>query len=149
MNGAYVHLVINHIPIVTVPVCFLLLLSGAVQKSRDVVQAGFVGLVLSALIAVPVWYSGGPAAGVLHNTPGVTIAQGAIHEHAEAAEFGVVEGVILGVLGLVGWWLGRRPQGAPKGFVIFMIVASLFVSTVMARVAHLGGLIRHPEIASQ
>jgi hypothetical protein len=144
MNGAFVHLSINHIPVVGFPLCFLLLLAGNIRQSRDLVQAGYVGLVLIALVAVPTWYSGGPAARILKGNPDVQ--RSAIHEHAEAADWGAGLGSALGVLGLIGWWLSRRPEGAPKMILGMALLGSLFVSVVMGRIAHLGGLIRHPEI---
>jgi hypothetical protein len=146
MNGAYLHLAMNHIPVVGFPLCFALLTAGALRGSRDVIQAGFAGLILLAIITVPVWKTGGPAAHTLFTYPGVTLNRQAVHEHAEAGEFGVISGGVLGVLALIGWWLSRRPEGTPKVLLILTILGALFVSVCMARIAHLGGLIRHPEI---
>jgi len=148
MNGAYLHLAINHIPVVAMPICFLVLVTGALRKSHDLIQAGFAMLVLTALITIPVWKTGGPAAHTLFRYPGATVERSAIHEHAEAAEYGLVGSGILGVIALFGLWLSRRPEGAPTLLVGMVILGSLFVSTIFARVAHLGGEIRHPEIES-
>jgi len=148
MNGALLHLSVNHIPVVGFPLCFLVLLAGALRKSRDLVQAGMVGIILIVLVALVAWKSGGPAARTLFQYPGVSVERARIHEHAEAAEYAVIAGGILGALSLFGWWLSRRPEGAPAGLVWVIIFGCLFASVVLARVAHLGGLIRHPEIES-
>ena len=146
MNGAYLHLSINHIPVVGFPMSLIVLLAGALRRSRDLIQAGFAGVVLVAIITAPVWKTGGAAARVVRNYPGATIVREQVHEHAEAGEFGAVGAGILGVIALLGWWLSRRPEGAPKALVALVIFGTLFVSSIMVRVAHLGGLIRHPEI---
>ena len=146
MNGAFVHLAVNHIPVVAFPICFLILLVGALRKSNDLIQAGFIGLVLTALVGAVAWKSGGPAARTLFNTPGVVVPRDRVHEHGEAAEYGLIVGGILGVMGLFGGWLSRRPEGVPPAIVWLTILGTLFASVTFGRVAHLGGLIRHPEI---
>jgi hypothetical protein len=146
MNGAYLHLVVNHVPVVGVPIAFLLLAGGMARKSNDIIKAAFAILVLMALAGVAAWKTGGPAAHIVKDIPGIVRAT--IHEHAEAADFGLWGSVIMGVLGLVGLVLGRKPEGPPRGFSILVLVGSLWLTTVFIRVAHLGGLIRHPEIES-
>jgi hypothetical protein len=144
MNGPFLHLAINHIPVIGVPFAFVLLAAGLMRKSRDLTQAGFVVLILIGLGAYPVVKTGGMAARVVHDLPGVTHEM--IHEHAEAADFGFWGAVGLGVLSLIGFWVTAKSQAIPKALVGVALVGALWLSTVMARVAHLGGLIRHPEI---
>jgi hypothetical protein len=145
MNGAYLHLAINHLPVVAVPFAFFLFLVGLMRKSRDLVQAGFVTMILMGLGAYPVVKTGGMAAHVLRGVP--EIVQATIHEHAEAADFGFWGCVILGVISLIGFWRSAKAQQISKAWTWIALVGTLWLSTVMARVAHLGGLIRHPEIA--
>ena len=147
MNGAFVHLAVNHVPVVGIPIAFLLLLAGLPMKSRDLVRAGFFLLVLMALVTVVAAKSGGPAARRLMNSV-QGIERSSIHEHAEAADFAYGGSLILGILALVGLWLSRRPEGSPTGLTVLVLLGSLFMSTVFARVAHLGGLIRHPEVTT-
>jgi hypothetical protein len=147
MNGAFVHLAVNHVPVVGVPIAFLLLLAGMTRKSRDIVQAGFALLVLMALVTVVAVKSGGPAAHTLMSTI-QGIERSSIHEHAEAADYAVWGNLILGAFALIGLWLSGRAEGAPTGLTALILLGSLFMSTVCARVAHLGGLIRHPEIVT-
>jgi fructose-specific phosphotransferase system IIC component len=147
MNGAYWHLVLNHVPVVGVPVAFFLLAAGLARKSRDLVQAGFVILILMGLGAYPVVKTGGMAAGMIHGLP--EIVPGSIHEHAEAADFGFWGCLIAGVISAIGFWQTRKTQQIAKKLTIVALIVSLWLSIVMARVAHLGGLIRHPEIVTK
>jgi uncharacterized membrane protein len=146
MNGPFLHLAVNHIPVVGVPVAFLLLAYGMVRRSADVIRASLWLLVLMAIAALVAWKSGGPAARIVKDIPGIMRPN--IHEHAEAADYAFWGALILGGLALVGLWLSRHGEGTPTALSALILLGSLFMSVVFARVAHLGGLIRHPEIKS-
>ncbi len=145
MNGAFLHLALNHIPVVGMPFCFLLLLVGVCRKSQELTSAGLAALVLVALITILTFRSGGPAARVVRNYPGIERAL--IHNHAEAADdiFWSVE--ILGAAALMGLWFSRRWGVVPKWLVGLVMLGALVASGWLGWVAHLGGLIRHPESA--
>jgi hypothetical protein len=146
MNGAFLHIATNHIPVIAIPFSFVLLLIGIIRKSRELIKVSYVALVVIALITVFVFKTGGPAAGVVHSYPGVQRSD--IHEHAEAAEFGFWATAAVGVLSLIGLFLSAE-SGAASAVAVITLLGALFTSVVMARVAHLGGLIRHPEIRSE
>ncbi len=144
MNGAYWHIATNHVPVVAMPFIFFLLLGGVLRKSQDIVKASYVAAIVVALITIFAWKTGGPAAHVLKNYPEIQRAD--IHEHAQAADFGLWSCEIVGVLAIIGLWLGRGENRASRRWAYLVLVVSLWSSTVLARVAHLGGLIRHSEI---
>jgi len=143
MNGAYLHIATNHIPVIALPFAALLLLAGLARGSRDLIRASFAALVVIALITIFVYKTGGPAARVVHGWPGVQRSD--IHAHAEAAEDAFVAAEVVGALALLGLWLTRGGRSA-KGLTAFIFAAALITSGWLAWVAHLGGLIRHPEI---
>src|SRR5690349_14989902 len=116
MNGAYWHLVINHIPVLIAPVGFLLLAGGLIRKSKDLVQAGFLALVFVAMTIYPVIKTGGMAAHLVHSLPGIEHAQ--IHEHAEAADYMLWPAIILGILSLFGLWKSEKSGGVPTGLTL-------------------------------
>ena len=146
MNGAYLHLVMNHIPVVGMPLSFLLLLMGILRKSKELTQAGFAAIMLMALITIPVFKTGGPAAHVVRDYPGIVRAQ--IHEHAEAADYAFSAVSIVGVGALIAFVLLWRSGSIPSWLGIVILFGAFVTSVIMGRVAHLGGLIRHPEIVS-
>ena len=145
MNGAYWHIATNHIPVIAMPFIFFLLLGGLLRKSLDLIKASYVAAIVVALITIFVWKTGGPAAHVIKDLPGIQRSD--IHEHAEAADFGFWAAEILGALSLIGLWLSRKGNSSTRWSYLVLLVA-LWASTVLARVAHLGGLIRHSEIRS-
>ena len=144
MNGALVHLAVNHIPVVGIPIGFLLLAGGVLRKSRDLIQAGLVAFVGVALVTFVVYKSGGPAARIVRDMTGVT--RETIHAHAEAAEDASVAIEVLGGAALLCLWLLTRPKGIPNALTALMLAGALGLSIWLGVVAHLGGLIRHPEI---
>jgi len=76
----------------------------------------------------------------------IGITRETIHAHAEAADdaFGATE--VLGGFALLCLWFLGRPSGVPKVLTALMLAGTLGVSIWLGYVAHLGGLIRHPEI---
>ncbi|MEO5969219.1 MAG: hypothetical protein ABIQ95_04765, partial [Bdellovibrionia bacterium] len=83
MNGAQLHLLLNHIPL------FLPLFGGSalglglILKSSDVKKFGLCLLFASALAAIPAYLTGVPAERVVKNYPGILRA--AIEAHQAAA----------------------------------------------------------------
>lgn len=144
MNGAFLHIATNHIPVVGLPLCALFLLVGLIRKSRDITATALTFIVLIALATIFVFRTGGPAAHVVHVYPGVTREQ--IHDHAEAGEklFWSVEG--LGAASLLALLLMGVTGGMVSALNVLILLASLAFSVGLGWVAHLGGLIRHPEI---
>jgi hypothetical protein len=121
-------------------------LIGLLKKSRDLIQVSFAALVIVALITIVALKSGGPAARVLFHSGAQGVTRESIHLHAEAAE-GAFKGMcILGAAALIGFFLTLRSGGPPTFLTLLILLGSLAVSVGLARVAHLGGLIRHPEI---
>jgi hypothetical protein len=146
LNGAWLHLALNHIPVVAMPFGFLLVAAGLTRNSGELVQAGFAALVVAACITIPAFKSGGAAARIVRRYPG--IERNRIHDHAEAGEGGFWAAEALGLAAVVGLFLMARTGRTPKGWTTVVLLGALGVSAWLAYVAHLGGLIRHPEIAS-
>jgi hypothetical protein len=145
MNAAFVHLTVNHIPVIGIPVGTLLLVWGLARRSQDLSRAALViwiGVVLCSFVA---WKSGGSAGHLIRGWPG--IERRTVHEHAEAADWAVRSATVLGILSLVGLWLTRNSKAVPKAMSALLILGGFGLSGWFAYVSHLGGLIRHPEIA--
>jgi hypothetical protein len=144
MNGAHLHLMLNHWPIFGTLFAFLLLGFARVRKSDELITVGLGLLVLVALGAIPVYLTGEPAEDAIEHLPGVS--KDLIEEHEEAAEVAFVLVEILGALGLAGLFLARRSKRALPLMGTIALGLSLVVLGAMAWVGNLGGPIRHPEI---
>jgi uncharacterized membrane protein len=147
MNWAHVHIAINHAPVVGIIFGFLLLTYGMVRKSEELKKASLGIFVIIALIAIPVYFTGGGAEEVVEHLPGVSESIIEKHEDSAFSTFVMVE--ILGLLTLGGLFLYRSPQNPSTWFVILSLILSILVCGLMARTANLGGQIRHTEIRSK
>ena len=121
-----------------------MLLAGLARQSRDLIGASLVLWVLVALISIGVLKSGGPAAHMIKDLPG--IVRMTIHDHAEAGEDCFWGMVVLGGVSLIGLLLMKRSGSLPKWLAALLILGGLFMTCWFIWVSHLGGLIRHPEV---
>jgi hypothetical protein len=145
MNPAFLHEATNHIPVVGTPLAAALLALGLFRRSRELVRVSFAAFLVIAAIAIVVDLSGDPAARIVRVYP--EISRTDIHAHEEAADYGFALAEITGALALIGLWLTRKEtQSLNAGWCV--LAAALLTTATLLRVAHLGGLIRHPEIRS-
>jgi hypothetical protein len=146
MNLAHVHLLLNHLPPLGVLFGFLLLAAGLLRKSGDLVRASLVTFVLVALLAIPTYYTGGPAEKIVEGMPGVS--EMAIMDHEESAEASFVAALVLGALSCFKLFFYRKRE-TPRSIAIATLVLALVVTGMMAWTAHLGGKIHHGEIRGE
>ena len=140
MNGAFWHLAVNHVPVVGAPYGFGLLAAALWRKSDDLARAGYLTLAGVALTTFVADQTGRPAAHLVRGLLGVSADM--IRPHAHAAGRAVMTTGILGLAAI----LGLFPFRNSRAWLALVLAGSLAVSLQLAWVAHLGGLIRHPEI---
>ena len=143
MNPAHLHLILNHLPVVGLVFAFALLGWGTFRKNSTLAKAGFVTLIVVALLAVPAFLTGEPAEKVAKALPGVS--DPIIEQHEDVAQAALIATTVAGVAALLGLWLARRKAVASWCALAVLLVA--FVATgLMAWAANLGGKVRHTEI---
>lgn len=144
MNLAHLHLITNHIPVIGLPIAVALLLYGMWRRESGVKRAALWLTVLVALGTIPAYASGDGAHELVEHEPGVRHAL--IHEHEEAADLAFTLLEITGGLALLALILERRKENVARMATIGTFALGVVVSVAMARVAELGGVIRHVEI---
>jgi H+/Cl- antiporter ClcA len=145
MNAAYIHLVLNHLPLVGLLFSLsLLAVSLFFQKtSPALTTAALVCVVVSSLFLVPTFLSGEGAEEVVEHLP--RVSEGLIHDHEERAEAGLVVGLLAGAFALGTLVLRRyKPQFARPGQWVTLAVGAVAL-VVLGFVAQSGGRIAHPE----
>lgn len=145
MNWAHVHLAINHIPVVLVPVAVALLAWALASRSEDVTKASLGLLVAAGVIGGAVFLTGAPAEEVVGRLPGISAAT--IEAHEEAGEAAAATTGLVGLIALGVLVAGRGPQTVPTWMMAATIAAALAAAGLLARAANLGSYIRHTEIA--
>ncbi|MEO5928312.1 MAG: DUF2231 domain-containing protein [Candidatus Kapaibacterium sp.] len=145
MNGAHIHLILNHIPVVGILFCTGLLLVAMIRKSPDVRRVALWSFVVVAALTIPTYLTGDPAEGTLRGVSGVT--REAIHAHEDMAFITMIGAEIAGILAIFGLVMMRKPEGTPAWLMTVLLVLSLAICVLMVITSTRGGEIRHPEIA--
>lgn len=145
MDYTYLHLSLNHVPILGTVFGFLLLLGGVLTRSKGVTRAGLISLFLAAVLAIPVYLTGEPAEEVAERLPGVTDAVIELHESAAAVALTLV--IITGIAAAAAFAFSRSfPSRLPLFMAIGTLVLAFATGGSMLQTANLGGQIRHTEI---
>ena len=144
MNGAHLHLVLNHLPVVGIGFGLALLIFALVKKSPELQKVSLGVLVITALLTLPAYFTGEPAEELVEDVAG--ISEAIVERHEDAAKVALIASGILGAVALGGLILFRRAGRLPTGFIILVLALALGAEGTMAWTANLGGQIRHPEI---
>jgi len=143
MNWAYMHIVINHFPIVGVIIGTLILIAGMGFKNEGIKISGLGTIVFAALMAVIADLTGDPAKAAVKGMPG--IAGSLINRHedmASVALFLIIPAGLMAALTLYSIWKKER---SIRFLSIITLVLSLVSCAAMGYVGRTGGQIRHTE----
>lgn len=146
LNGAQLHLLINHLPVIGLPIAMAAILYGLFRKSDAVLGFAMLLIVVAALGAGVAKWTGEEAEDIVEDSGLVVVSHDLIHDHEEAAEWAFYAAAVLGLMALAALVLGRKNKPMPRPLVLAVLVVGLGVSGYMGYTAHLGGLINHPEI---
>lgn len=145
MNGAHLHLLVNHLPVIGSIFAILMLIWALVRKNTDVAQAALGLFVIAGIAGLAAYFTGEPAEHVAKQIAGVT--KSAIHTHEESAEVATVLLSAYGVLALGALiYLRKRAAVFPRRLITLALILSFIPAGAMGWTANQGGKIRHPEI---
>lgn len=143
MNGAQVHLLLNHFPVIVPIIALPILALGWWRNSLDLQRAGLVSLLFAALIAIPTYLTGDNAETIIKNYPDISRPMIATHQAAAFRSLILLE--IAGGLSLL--LLILPGCGRPRGWLWATLFGITLASIgLVGWTAHLGGMIRHEEI---
>lgn len=144
MNGAQMHLMLNHLPVMGALFSLLLLAWAVIRRSPELLKVALIAVLLAGLSSVPAYLTGEPAEEVIEHMPGVDEAF--IEEHESMGKFALVSGIGLAIAATIALAVGlTKPNYLLAGAIVVGLLNAL-VFGVMGYTAHLGGMIRHPEI---
>ena len=145
MNGAQLHLLLNHLPILGLLFGALLLIFGLLSKQEIISKASMIVFILMGMITVPVNETGEAAEEIVESFPGISVDHDRIHTHEESAELALWLMLGLGTLALVSLIVGDKPNFG-KYLQYAVLIASLALFIYMVQVGWQGAQIMHPEI---
>lgn len=144
MDATYAHLLLNHFPVIGTLFGILVLIGGFVIKNEWVKNTAYGIFIVTTLISVPAFLSGGQAEEAVEKLPGIEEAY--IEKHEEMAESAIWFAVALGVLSIAALWLSVKSHALQRQFSYLVMVVAFLTFGMMARVNNSGGEIRHTEI---
>lgn len=145
MNAAHLHLILNHVPVITTFFSVILIIWGYWSDKRDIINIAFWGFIIAAASTIPVFLSGSAAEEIVENMPGVS--ENVIGIHEEMAEIALWVSVIMGLLAFAGLYMEIRMSKYIKQFLMIYVLFCVITTGLLSYTGYLGGHIRHPEIA--
>lgn len=144
MDWPYLHILINHFPIILTVVGSAALLLALITKRRDVWLYALVTLTLAGLSVYPAFFTGGQAAHAVRKTWYIVHAM--VEEHDDAAGYALTFLLALGAASAYAWWrmLRREVDGIPPVWLrVVLAILTAVTLSVVVRTAYLGGRIVH------
>lgn len=144
MDPVHIHLFLNHVPIVGSIGGAAILAYGLFRRNDEVKRLGLGLLILTAVIAIPVFLTGEPSEDVVEGLAGVS--EPMIEQHEDAGKIALIVSIVTGVAALIAMFFTIAKAEIGKLMVWITLVASVLAAGAMARAGNLGGQIRHSEI---
>lgn len=146
MNGAHIHLLLNHFPIILPIAGLIILLAGMFIRSEHIIRTAYAIFIAAAITAAMAFFTGEGAEEMIEHMQGVS--HDLIHEHEEHAEGFAIISYVLGITSLAALWgsIKQKPVSVFARYALILIcLIGLFFG---AQTGNSGGLIRHPEIGN-
>jgi hypothetical protein len=143
-NSAYLHILLNHFPVIGTGFIFILGLHSLISKNVKVLRFSMLLLVLLSLLTIVIFVSGNNAKSVVKGMDG--IVEENIDAHEEFAEKSFIVMEAFGGLTLIFLVFNRFAKPIPALYSVIFLFLILAVLGMMMYTAHLGGKIAHSGI---
>lgn len=145
MDGAHVHLLVNHVPILGFFLSSLFLLLALVGREREGwMRAALVTLALAFLGGVVAFVTGTPALTAIDGMP--RTSGKALTEHHVRAVIAAVVGTIAIIVGFAITLLARKYGAYSSRGVLILLGSNLAAAATLGWTGLAGGRINHPEV---
>lgn len=144
MNWVYLHLLVNHFPVVLGAVALISLVAAMLSGRRQMWLYTAITLTVAGIFAYPTFASGEKASRIFRER--MPSARERIHDHSEAADITVWILAVSGVIGLAGWYrIGSDDSTAPiPGWVkVVLTLPTLATAGAVGYTSYTGGHIGH------
>jgi hypothetical protein len=145
VNWVYLHLTINHAPVILAGLGFLAALAALVSRKRIVWIYALTTLTLSGLSVYPVFLTGSQAEDIVvdHDRN----ARKAVHQHEEAADWALWTILATGALSAYALYGMRKDAQTlpPVWLRTLVFIAGIFAFSSVVKTSLDGGKIRHEE----
>ena len=146
MDQTHIHLFLNHAPVAGVAFGLFFLAIGLIKRSQSMRLSAITLFTLSALLVLPVFFTGEAAEETAEGLPGVS--ESIIETHEDAAKTALAGMIVLGVASIVTLTIFAKRHLIPKSLLSAVGVLAVLAMVLIGRTAYLGGQIRHSEVRS-
>jgi uncharacterized membrane protein len=143
MNSAYLHLIVNHIPVIGLPLALAFFFFSVRTKNEPSRRFSLWVLTGVAAMALPAYLSGDGAESLVEHLPGVKEAF--ISAHEESAEISLILSLLAGATAFVALWFSKSPA-LVRRLNLAVLTTSIIASLSLIYTANLGGMVRHTEL---
>lgn len=142
MSAAHFHLIINHLPIFTIPLTLIFYVHGFLNQNERSKNFALKVLFFSTLFIIPTYFSGENSEDLIETISGINKEQ--IEEHEEIAKIALIIGILSAITSGASVFLKKfKFKAQAEKAAIFLSFISLILLILTAQQ---GGKIRHPEI---
>jgi uncharacterized membrane protein len=143
LTWPYVHLLLNHFPVVLSVSALVVTLLALVLKRRGLWLTAMGALTAAGAFIYPVHFTGDKADHALHDP--WYIRHGAIEAHDYAARIAMIVILIVGAFAAYSWWraLKRPAESLPIWMRSGVVIGALAAVGTVTYTAYLGGKIIH------
>jgi len=146
LNAPHIHIMVNHFPVILVPVGIALMTVGLFRGSEDLKKAAAWIFVFTGLFAGAAFVTGDMASDVIGSLVPGSVGP-ALARHDQAAGIALSGEVMLAVFSLWGLYFSRLKM-MPVRIAVIALAGGFVVTGLMGWTANLGGQIRHTEITA-
>lgn len=144
INFAHLHLILNHLPVMTMPVALVFFVFSIYNKNKDLKKFSLFIIAAAAATVVPVFFTGEPAEEIVEGVVGVS--KRLIHDHEETAELSLILTLIAGVFSILMLFYEQKFVFLKKYGNKVVLALCLLSLGFLVFTANKGGKIRHPEL---
>jgi uncharacterized membrane protein len=144
MNGAHLHLVVNHFPIIGTILGLGILITGIILKNNTVKSTAYVLFIVAAIFAAFSMGTGDGAEELVEDMP--SVGKQIIHQHEEMAEKLALVLYVLAAISLAGLYLNFKKHAKAQLVAIAALVVAIGATFLAQQTGTTGGEIRHTEI---
>lgn len=147
MDWIQLHLALNHLPVVGVPVLVVFLIAGWGRRSPEVIRLTLWSFTLLSAAAIAIKFTGDFAAE--QASARLALVKDYVARHEEAGDQVTAAVFFLGLASALAVFVSRRGRPQPAWILALVVMLGLLTASLYARTAHSGGQISHPELRSK
>jgi hypothetical protein len=144
MDWLKVHLALNHVSVIGMPFLFVLLTWGIVRRNDVIKRLAAVWIALFSILAIALKFTGDFAA----EDAGQRLdpVRVYVNAHEKSADQATTAVFVVGLAATIGVYLSRGARTMPQWSLALICITTLLACVLLARTAHIGGQISHPEL---